>query len=642
MTLQPKHVALSILLVACIVFPAVMLSYAYFTNEGFGFPLDDPWIHLQFAGNLQEFGSFSYYQDDLVTSGSTAPLYTLLLAAGFFLTNQEMILSYALGILFLLFAAVYFYRILEHLFPKKGFYAFAGTLLLILEPRLQWAALSGMETTLFVYLLLATTYHWMKREVVPTGIFAGLLLWTRPEAVILYIAMGAEAVYEAVLQSESGGERTARRNWYFRALGVLTLFGLGYAVFNYALSGSLLPNTYAAKLKYYSSGGQEYLLQVFRFLTHGHLIVFSLFVAVGIGWIIFGLAGRRQVRLAVPLLFSIGMILAYWIKLPYLYQNGRYLMPVIPFVLLIGLGGLEWLIRYLGGRTGLAEHRAKIIGIAVFSYLGIHFLFGFWEGRAMYQDYCKYISDRQVRTAHWIRNHLPADAIVATHDVGAIAYYSERRIVDMVGLISPEMIENIGNLDRLKSFLIQNNVTHLALLRNWFEVVNIRPVFQTNEQTPEIMEVFEFNTEKAHFTTSQVAQLTDAGWHFIMRGDVQKGGPLVERAVQLDSLSSRAHHHFGWALTLIGEFDRAEEEFRKALNLYPDYWIAKFALAQVSVRRGRPAEAIGRLEQLIAANPVMLPAYQSLAQVYGQVGDTARARQVLVRLQQQQESLIDP
>jgi len=60
MTLQPKHVALSILLVVCIVCPAVMLSYAYFTNEGFGFPLDDPWIHLQFARNLQEFGSFSF------------------------------------------------------------------------------------------------------------------------------------------------------------------------------------------------------------------------------------------------------------------------------------------------------------------------------------------------------------------------------------------------------------------------------------------------------------------------------------------------------------------------------------------------------------------------------------------------------
>ena len=68
-------------------------------NGGSGFPLDDAWIHLQFARNLHEYGSFSYFQDRMVTSGSTSPLYTLLLAAGFFLTSNEMILSYALGIL---------------------------------------------------------------------------------------------------------------------------------------------------------------------------------------------------------------------------------------------------------------------------------------------------------------------------------------------------------------------------------------------------------------------------------------------------------------------------------------------------------------------------------------------------------------
>ena len=38
-------------------------------NGYFCFPLDDSWIHLTFARNIVEFGSFSYYKNQLATSG---------------------------------------------------------------------------------------------------------------------------------------------------------------------------------------------------------------------------------------------------------------------------------------------------------------------------------------------------------------------------------------------------------------------------------------------------------------------------------------------------------------------------------------------------------------------------------------------
>jgi len=49
------------------------------------------------------------------------------------------------------------------------------------------------------------------------------------------------------------------------------------------------------------------------------------------------------------------------------------------------------------------------------------------------------MAETQVRVGEWIRDTLPADARVATHDVGAIAFVGGRPVVDLVGLVTPEM-----------------------------------------------------------------------------------------------------------------------------------------------------------------------------------------------------------
>jgi len=648
MTLQTRHIFLIVAILVCLVFSVAMASYALYTNEEFGFPLDDPWIHLQFARNLSEYGSFSYYHNEMVTSGSTAPLYTLMLGAGFFVTRDEMMLSYVLGVAFFLAGIAYFFRIAEHLFPGKAGYAFLGTLLFALEPRLHWIALSGMETTLFILLSLASFLYYRIRKPVALGVATGLLVWTRPEAVILVGAILADILYAWWLQKKrrvGPDNPIAEYSWLLRGLAVLAIFGVAYAAFNLVLSGSVLPNTYAAKVKYYTSGGKDFPAEVFRYLTKGHLVVFSLISAAGILQTLISILRGRQSDGLVPLLFTVGLFFAYWIKLPYLYQNGRYLMPVLPFILILGLMGFDWILtksRSALHLTSLNEKMMATIRMAFLVYAVVHFAYGVSQERMLYQDYCQYINSRQVKTGHWIREHLPAEAAVATHDVGALAYYSERRIVDMVGLVSPGMIERIGDLNALKEFLREQGATHLAVLRNWFEVVNANPLFQTDETTPEIMEVFAFDPEKIHFTTGEVAWLTSTGWMHLARGDVRQGGPMLERAVQLDPQSSRAHHHLGWAFMMAGQPERADEEFRTAIGIHPEYWLAHFSRAQLSLRRNQPEEALKRLEQLLELNPKMLTAHQTMAQIFAQQGDTARARISLETYRRELEQIEKP
>ncbi len=625
MKLQPRHVVVTILLLAGLLMSVLTASFAYYTNGSFGFPLDDPWIHLQFAKNLHDYGSFSYYKDEMATSGSTAPLYTLILAAGFFVTNNEMVLSYVLGVACFLIGAAFMFRLSEKIFSGGMVAAVTATLLFVLEPRLQWVALSGMETTLFILLILASIHYYLDERPIALGISAGLLIWTRPEAVILFGAIAADWLYrKVILRSESKSSR-----WIGRALVIAFVIGAGYILFNLLLSGSLLPNTYAAKLKYYSTTTINFPLEVMKYVSQDAQVVLALFAGVGLVALFSDLVRRRTNVLLIPALFAIGMFLAYWMKLPYLYQNGRYMMPILPVIVLLGVSGAGVIVSLLKRTVLRNEEAARRVEIVLSVVFIGSFSYGSWQNRLVYQDYCKYISDRQVRTAKWLREKLPQDAVVATHDVGAVAFYSERRIVDMVGLISPEMIQNIGNLNKLYEFLTRQGVTHLALLRNWFEVVNVNAIFQTNEVTPEIMEVFEYNPDRIHITSKEVNWLTERSWQFLIRGDAQQGGPLIERAVQLDSLSSRAQHHFGWALMMIGQFERSEAVLRKAIGLNPSYWNAYFALAQLPLRQGQTREGISRLEKLVAMNPRMLPADQQLAQIYEQLGDTARSRRYL-------------
>ncbi len=642
MTLQPKHVILTALLLTGLLMSVLTASFSYYTNGGFGFPLDDPWIHLQFAKNLHDYGSFSYYKNEMITSGSTSPLYTLLLAAGFFATGNEMILSYVLGVAFLLVGGFFFFRLSERFFTDSMWAAAAATLLFLLEPRLQWIALSGMETTMFIALVLAAVYYYSAQRPIALGVAGGLLLWARPEAVILFGAIAANEFYNgfAVRGNKEKNSENRIASWRWVA-GIMLLFSTFYVGFNFLLSGTILPNTYAAKIKYYSAGNEGFPQQVFAFLSGDLQAVLAVFVGIGILSVVTNVFRRRTSVFLVPLLFSAGLFGAYWMKLPYLYQNGRYLMPLLPFVILLGVHGVAVLKEFLGPRVSFLAKQASQVYVVrlILALLVLLNAYGSWKSRELYQDYCRYITDRQVRTALWMRDRLPESAVIATHDVGAIAFYSGKRIVDMVGLISPEMIQNIGNLDKLRESLVQQKVTHLAVLRNWFEVVNVNALFQTDEQKPEIMEVFPYDPGRVHITSQRVNWLTDIGWRYLAQGNVQQGGPYVENAVQADSNSSRAHHHFGWALMMVNQYDRSEEELRKALQLNPEYWSAYFALAQVPLRRGNVKEGIARLESLVKMNPNMFAALQQLAQIWEQQGDTARARMYYDRFNKGMESV---
>jgi len=613
---------LLVVLLLGVAFCVVVELTAIHTNGSPGFPLDDPWIHLQFARNLHDFGSFSYFKNEMVTSGSTSPLFTFLLAVGFFFTGNEFVLSYAIGILFLGVAGFFLYKVARH--DQEWVLAAGAVLLMMFEPRLVWGALSGMETTMFIALLLGVAYFYKTRKSVPLGIASGLLLWARPEAVIFLGVLFVDVAYHAfavrlpAVKKKDSKPNHVSLGWLKIPLLTALGFAAAYGAFNLALSGSILPNTFSAKTTYYAGGGADFPKQVFHFLVDGHMAPVAVLAGLGVVSVLFQLFKRQTVKLLIYFLWPLLMFIAYWKNLPYLYQEGRYLMPVLPFVILLAIEGLRSVLK--AGRRILPVLDASKVGLGVqvilLALMCMQFGLAAWEMRLTYADYCKYISERQMKTARWLNRHLPENAIVATHDIGAIAFYSGRRVVDMVGLVSPEMIKNIGRLDKLQGFLVSHGVTHLAVLRNWFEVVNQDPIFQTDAQHPEIMEVFELDPAVTHFTPRDVGQMTQAGMYYLSIGKAQQAGPILQQAVKLDPGSARTHLLLGRALIVIGKSDEAERELLTARQLHPTLPDVPMALAEIALRKNQPDEAIVHLEGILQSRSSYAGAYRALAEVY--------------------------
>src|SRR5947199_5917227 len=157
---------------------------------GLDFPLDDSWIHLQFARNLAHGAGLSYNPGEFVT-GSTAPLWTALLAVLFLLPGSVLAWTQLLGVLLYLAGIDATWRLSRELDLGEGLSALAAALTLATS-WLVWSALSGMEIPLFILLSLWGMILHLRERAAPgrLPLSAGVLAVTalaRPEGILLLL-----------------------------------------------------------------------------------------------------------------------------------------------------------------------------------------------------------------------------------------------------------------------------------------------------------------------------------------------------------------------------------------------------------------------------------------------------------------------
>lgn len=122
------------------------------------------------------------------------------------------------------------------------------------------------------------------------------------------------------------------------------------------------------------------------------------------------------------------------------------------------------------------------------------------------------------------------------------------------------------------------------------------------------------------------------GVYLIAMARVAEGIAEIERAQELDPLSLSISENLGWARYCARQYDRAVEQFRKTLDLDPNYVHALRYLGLCYLQMGLPGEALAALSRARSVSRAESEIEADLALAYAIAGRTSEARRTLARL----------
>lgn len=406
-------------------------------------PLDDAYIHFQYARQASAGEVWRYNSGQAVTTGATSLLYPFLLAIGFWLgvaDHQIAGVALAIGYVSFFLSAVILWRWGERLLRDAGRSPAPALLLPLIfigSGAVQWAYFNGMETGLYTLSILASLYAFYRENHYRAAAAIVLAAFIRPEGAFLAAILG----FTFILASWPARRSEERRRLILLA-AILSLSAAPYLL-NYLATGEFLSSGAQAKSWFNNQPFRAWdiirsvarnFLTVLERATLGMLAPEAWPIPVGVlplsavGWVYLVKKERWPVSLlsllwtAAGLALSATLITATW-------HVGRYQIPYVVSLYPPALVGVIYLGQRMG-RFGPAFLAAAGVATALVA------LWTTGEGVDKYAQATASIHDLQMETAVWIKQNLPPDAYVAIVDAGVIRYAGERPTLDLIGLTS--------------------------------------------------------------------------------------------------------------------------------------------------------------------------------------------------------------
>lgn len=450
-------------------------------------PLDDAYIHFQFARAFARGEPLVYIPGAGPVAGATSVLWPVLLSIPYAFGVGEVKIVYAawaLGFLSLGLLAWEASKTAERFCSPLA--ASGAAFLVLAFGANTWFAASGMEVVPLSWLLLravrrasewcegageATALRARRRELL---LLAFALPLMRPEGSLGSLLIGAAFVLSPRAQS---------RLWALPALSALA----APALINWFFTGEISQTTAQAKwlpLSPYAtiaglgSALQHYLTLLFEEILDGEAWS-ALFLPAGsrpillaslVALPIAAYRARDWARAAFLLVLALGVLLPGTYDCP-LCNRLRYLWPFFP-AWMVGTAVLaELLGEWIGKRRPELRNTSLLLIGGAAGALAAYLPFSI----ADLANSSSAILRQQVSLGRWARDALPENARIGVNDAGAIPYFSGRSSFDIVGLTTPReaLHWSAGTGSRFEHYerLARSELpTHFIVYPEWFAI----------------------------------------------------------------------------------------------------------------------------------------------------------------------------
>jgi hypothetical protein len=441
-TFLQKHRELCLVLAAFAAAVAAILAVSIRLAGGsFIYPLDDAYIHLAIARNFIEHGVWGITRHEF-TSSTSSPLWTGLEALGFLAPRFAALFPLALGIALALLLIATAHAFLRRAGLSGG--ALLATLLLaVFAAPLPTLAVLGMEHVL--HALLTTVFAWVCAKSLPGSgrapwrllLLAALLTATRYEGLFL---VAAACVLFAFRRRFAAAAALALAAW---------APPVAYGLWSLSNGWHFFPNSLLLKASLPRSS----------FLSMAK-----------------ALSGFNVLRHAVLHPHILALLVASALLCASLYRRGRLgsfagiinVLFLASAVLHLNFASLGWLFRYeaylvflgiLAVAAAVRERGAPILpegpdaamrrafALAVLALAMLPFGLRAFESLRTTPMASRNIHEQPWQTALFLREHFPGKTVLV-NDIGAVAYLTDARILDLWGLGSLHS----ANLKRARLF----------------------------------------------------------------------------------------------------------------------------------------------------------------------------------------------
>jgi hypothetical protein len=458
--------ALYLVFAAALTLAAARTFYGYMLRQTGGewsAPLDDVFIHFDYARATARGFPFQWSLGNGYSSGNTSLLYPFVLAAGYWAGFRDTGLMVWAGIVACtsIFALLLATPRLFAYQPPWAKYICPPVLFAI--GALNWSLFSGMEVALFLGVwggALVAALDQAERVASPSpapsggfdvrdwilGLWGAALYVTRPEGATSIAALG---LMVAEVARRHRGRRAALVSLARTAAPALAVI-IAQAIANRLLTGEFAASGSIVKLTVYN----PFMTAREKFEQYLFLLKYVVFRnteyhfsdAMPYGYIVPALGVvplfHRRTRLVAAALWG---SIASWLLVvaanaQVRWQNERYTMPAVAWLLILAALGIAQIVAFPSGNAARTARGYATYAARVAALLSLLVLFAFHQEPKMRDQIwffgraSRNIRDQHITAGRVLRQMTPRPQRVLVGDAGALMYASDLPGLDLIGL----------------------------------------------------------------------------------------------------------------------------------------------------------------------------------------------------------------